>query len=375
MDDSLISCRQEGRAACRILYIVGQLAPGGAERQLCYLLQAIDRRRYRPAVFVWNYCSDDALVSFVRSLDIPILWPNVIGRFLKLQFLRRIVKGLKPEVVHSYSFFTNFAASYATLGTSAVPVGSIRQDFVTERRVTGAILGRLSAHWPAAQIANSLNAKRSTESFPWFSRPGSIQVVRNGLDLTRFKCQPIPAQTASLLAAGRLYPEKRWDRLLACIAALASRGLRFSVNLAGDGPLRAKLESDAMPLVARGLIRFLGVRHDIPELLARSTFLIHTADAEGCPNIVMEAMASGRAVVATDSGDVPYLVDDGRTGFVVRRGDNVAPVERMAKLITDHNLCRLMGQAGRAKAEREFGLDRLASETQAAYRAAGWTDS
>lgn len=85
-------------------------------------------------------------------------------------------------------------------------------------------------------------------------------------------------------------------------------------------------------------------------------------------------MAAGRAVVATDAGDVPSIVDD-RTGFVVRRGDDARLIERLATLITNRELCRQMGEAARAKAEREFGLDRLVSETLAAYRAAGWRDS
>jgi glycosyltransferase involved in cell wall biosynthesis len=88
----------------------------------------------------------------------------------------------------------------------------------------------------------------------------------------------------------------------------------------------------------------------------------------------MEAMACGRAVVATDAGDVPELVEDGKTGFVVNRGDDAMLTDCMAALITNHALCRRMGEAGRAKAEREFGLDRLVSETLAAYRSMGWKD-
>ena len=200
----------------------------------------------------------------------------------------------------------------------------------------------------------------------------NIHVVRNGLDLNRFQTQPIPADRVSLLAVGRLYPGKRWDKLLRCISTLASRGLRFTVNLAGDGPLRAELEAEAKPLVMRGLLKFLGFRQDIPELLARSTFLVHTADAEGCPNVIMEAMATGRAVVATDSGDVPYLVEHGKTGLVVSRRDDSALVEAVERLIVDPVLCEKMGKAGRARSEQEFGLDRLVSETLNAYCVAGW---
>jgi glycosyltransferase involved in cell wall biosynthesis len=101
---------------------------------------------------------------------------------------------------------------------------------------------------------------------------------------------------------------------------------------------------------------------------------VHTSDSEGCPNVVMEAMACGRAVVATDAGDVPTLVEDGKTGFVVPRGDEATLLARLVTLMTDHDLCRRMGEAGRAKAEQQFGLDRLVSETLAAYRAMGWID-
>jgi len=88
----------------------------------------------------------------------------------------------------------------------------------------------------------------------------------------------------------------------------------------------------------------------------------------------MEAMACGRAVVATDAGDIPYLVDDGETGFVVPQEDEGAFAHRIRSLVEDQGLCHQMGAAGRVKAEQTFGLDRLRSETFATYRAEGWED-
>jgi glycosyltransferase involved in cell wall biosynthesis len=153
---------------------------------------------------------------------------------------------------------------------------------------------------------------------------------------------------------------------------LKQSGFNYLIQIAGDGRLRGMLDQQARDLGIADCIEFLGYTEDIPGLLANARFLVHTSDSEGCPNVVMEAMACGRAVIATDAGDVPSLVEEGKTGFVVPRGDEPALLTRMVALMTDYELCRRMGEAGRAKAEQQFGLDRFVSETLAAYRAMGW---
>jgi glycosyltransferase involved in cell wall biosynthesis len=361
---------------CRLFYVVGQLRTGGLERQLFYLLQAMDRERYQPAVAVWSCAENETYVAQIRNLGVPLyLFPRTFSAATKLARFRQLVGRLVPEVVHSYSFYTNIAAWWATLGLTTIPIGSIRNNFLRDRQDSGKILGRLSARWPASQICNSAAAEKIVEDSVGPFKPAQLRTVLNGLDMNRFKPNPILPPKPTLLALGRLDPEKRWDRLLKAMASVATRKLEFSVRHAGEGALLPELAAQAGYLGVDKLINFLGLRHDIAELLADSSFLIHTADEEGCPNVVMEAMACGRAVIATDAGDVPSLVEDGKTGFVIRRGDDAMLVERMATLIIDHDLCRRMGEAGRAKAEREFGLDRLVSDTLAAYRAAGWKDA
>jgi glycosyltransferase involved in cell wall biosynthesis len=334
----------------------------------------MDRQRYNPVVAVWNYSDEDHYVHEMETLSVPVLClgTNLSGMG-KLVAFRRIVSQLKPEVVHSYSFYTNIAAWWATLGSTTLPIGSIRSNFRFDLEISGKILGRACARWPHIQICNNAAAKKRAESCATPFKPNHMYVVRNGLDLNRFRPRPSP-QNVSVLAIGSLYQTKRWDRLIKIISLLSIRGARYQVRHVGDGPLRGELEELAKRLGVEGLIRFLGPRNDIPELLADSSFLVHTAENEGCPNVIMEAMACGRAVVAMDAGDIPYLVDDGKTGFVVLRGDEKRFADRVFQLISDVDLCRRMGLAARAKAEREFNLERLFSETLAVYRAAGWTE-
>jgi glycosyltransferase involved in cell wall biosynthesis len=362
---------------CRLLYVVGQLRPGGLERQLYYLLQAMDRKRYRPELVVWNVRENNVYAPQIGALGVPLHFfsPEFSGA-AKLRAFRRLVRELKPEVVHSYSFYTNFVAHWATVGTRAVALGSIRSDFTFDKQPNGPWLSRLSSRWPRHHICNNSLAAKAVQCSRSLFVPEQVYVVRNGLDLERFQSVPlITAGPVRIVGVGSLVPVKRWDRLLMSTLELKQRGLDCLVQIAGDGSLRGSLQQRAQDLGLANRIEFIGYTDDIPSLLSDATFLVLTSDNEGCPNVVMEAMACGRAVVATDVGDIPYLVEDGKTGFVVPRGDDMALVGRMATLITNIDLCRRMGESGRVKAEREFGLNRLLAETLTAYRVSGWKET
>lgn len=358
--------------SCRLLYIVGQLGAGGLERQLCYFLKAMERKRYRPAVVVWNFSETDVYLARMRELDVPVYcFPNRSSPAVKLQEVRRLVRQLEPEVVHSYSFYTNFAAFWGALGRPAIAMGSVRGDLRQDKKCCGVWLGSLSACWPSDQICNSFSAAEMARRLRKPFVPRRLYVVRNGLDLEQFRVLP-PSGKACIVGIGSLLPIKRWDRVLEAAKSLKRRHFDFMVRIAGDGPLLEPLKQQAQVLAVDDCVEFVGHKSDVPGFLGNSMFLVHTSDTEGCPNVVMEAMACGRAVVATDAGDVSRLVEDGETGFVVRRGDAATLVARMGTLLSDPDLCRRMGEAARAKAEREFRLDRLVAETFMAYRAAGW---
>ncbi|QPD03621.1 MAG: hypothetical protein Nkreftii_001395 [Candidatus Nitrospira kreftii] len=374
MSDVFMAGNHHKQIECRLLYLVGQLSLGGLERQLVYLIQSMDRRRYKPVVVVWGNSPDDHYAGDLYALDVPVI--RVGGNptcLAKLRVLCSLVSMVRPEVIHSYTFYTNIAAWWAARGTGAIPIGSVRSNFILDRRQSGKVLWRLCARWPSAQIFNSFTGERNAKDVTVLFRALRRYVIHNGIDLNQFSLRPHP-ERGYILAVGSMFAGKRWDRLIRAATLLASKGLHFEVLHVGSGPLREELEMMVRNLHMEHLFRFLGARRDVPDLLAGAIFLVHTSEEEGCPNVIMEAMACGRAVVATDAGDTPYLVEDGKTGYVVPRGDEITLAERIASLLEDRELCRRMGDAGRIKAEQAFGLDRLRVETFAAYRAEGWED-
>jgi glycosyltransferase involved in cell wall biosynthesis len=362
---------------CRFLYLVGQLGLGGLERQLYLLLGNMDRARYKPGVVVWNFNLNDKYYQNLEALKIPIIgFPPTWSPLSKLRAVRSLVQQVAPEVIHSYGFHTNFASHYAAWRSSAVAIGSIRGNFAIAKQGGGILRGALNARWPASHISNSQasadEANRAADPF----KPKRVFVVRNGLDLKQFACvENIPQKRSYVAAVGSLLPVKRWDRLLRVIQRVKiATSNNVYLRIAGDGPLRSMLENLTTDLGISGNVEFQGAIHDIPAFLKGAKFLVHTSESEGCPNAVIEAMACGLPVVAMEAGDISYLTEDGRTGFVVPQGDETALEERVIELLGNTELCLRMGLAAREKATREFTLDRLVLETLAAYRASGWED-
>jgi len=360
----------------RLLYLVGQLGPGGRERQLWYLLSALDRARYRPAAAVWSYRADEVYALRIAALGVPVfpVASPAASPLAKLASLRRLVREQRPEVLHVQSFFLNAPGWLATRGTRTLAIGTVASDFDADRRLAGPALGRLCAALPRFQIFNNRNAIETARRTRSPFAPGRARLVRNAVDLAAFQACPAPASgRAEILAVGTLYAYKRWDRLVAAAERLARRGLDFRVTLVGEGPARADLAAQVARLGLGERFRLVGYRDDVAELLAGASLLAHTADFEGCPNVVLEAMAAGRAVVASAVGDIPLLIEDGVHGFVVPKDDVDALADRLARLIADRALCREMGARARARAERDLSIGRLVEETLAAYREAGWS--
>ena len=166
------------------LYLIGQLRAGGSERQLFYLLQYMDRERYRPAVAVWNFSEEDTYVKEIQALNVPV-YRLADAQFsaANLSAFRSLVREVNPQIVHSYSFFTNIAVWWGTVGTKAIALGSLRGEFSQTQQDCGFWLGKLSARWPEIQVFNNVAAAEAVRSDRGIFAPQRQIVVRNGIDL------------------------------------------------------------------------------------------------------------------------------------------------------------------------------------------------
>jgi glycosyltransferase involved in cell wall biosynthesis len=173
-----------------------------------------------------------------------------------------------------------------------------------------------------------------------------------------------------LASIGNLIPLKNHSLAIRMVHQLRQRMQRdVQLLIAGDGPDREKLERLVAELRLGDAVRILGLRRDVPRLLAATDIFVMFSLAEGLPFAAMEAMTAGLPCVTSDRGGIPEAVMDGRTGFVRPLEDEAAIYDALACLVQDPERRRQMGAEARRYAVRQFSPVRLADEYEALYRA------
>ena len=157
--------------------------------------------------------------------------------------------------------------------------------------------------------------------------------------------------------------------LLEAARRLKMQGCRIQYRLAGDGSLRQSLEKDAIQLGLRDDVQFCGFVSDIPTFLSQVDIFALPSLFEGLGVSVLEAMAAGKAVIASRVGGLAETVLDGVTGLLVMPGDAEGLAAAIARLAGDRSLSLEMGRRGRTRLQEHFTLTQMASKNEAYYYA------
>jgi glycosyltransferase involved in cell wall biosynthesis len=190
-----------------------------------------------------------------------------------------------------------------------------------------------------------------------------LHIVHCGVSPEKYGARPREAFGKHVLFVGRLDPVKGVTILLEAFAEARRSHPDAKLTVVGDGPARAALETQTKMLGVSEATTFLGYcsQSDVANLLQRADCLVLPSFAEGVPVVLMEAMASGKPVIATQVGGVAELVQDGASGFLVPPGDVKALTSKLLTLFSDQDLCHRMGEIGRQKVMIEFNVRREAA--------------
>jgi glycosyltransferase involved in cell wall biosynthesis len=198
---------------------------------------------------------------------------------------------------------------------------------------------------------------------------GRLHVIRNGIDLEAFSFAEnvAPKRLRNAIHVARLDPVKDQATLLRAIRIVVDAEPGFRLTIVGDGPERRRLVQLSNELRLEDNVSFLGFRDDVHELLSSAGLFVLSSLVEGISLTLLEAMAVGLAVVATDVGGNREVVVHGETGLLVPARSPEQLAEGMLTLVRSPQMMHTMGRAARKRVEQEFDLRQVVSRYEALY--------
>lgn len=358
----------------RILHIINSLRAGGKERQLIELLKGLQASPGCRTELV--ILSDWIEYPEFERLGIPT---HILVRRSRRDLaifggLHGVIRRFRPQIVHSWnSMCSVYAAPLARL-TGAAFVNGVVRDAPGNAGFGHADWLRIRLTLPFSDIVlgNSL-AGLEAYRIP----RGKGHCIHNGFDMSRVADLAPAAAVRTRLGIATPHivgmvaafaPRKDWDGFFEMARRISQQRDDVTFLAVGDGELledfSRKLEALPDPK-----IRILGRRTDVEDIVGTfSAGVLASRMGEGTPNVVMEYMALGKPVVATDIGGTRELVQQDGTGYLVAPDDVDALTANVLKLLDNGRLARAFGDAGRRRIETDFSLARMTQDHERLYR-------
>jgi glycosyltransferase involved in cell wall biosynthesis len=363
----------------QIALVITELDSGGAEQSFVELATRLDRARYTPRVM--------SLAPYRRRGELTPLAERLLAAGIDVQtcdaqhwletpsVLRQLSRWLRsqsPGVLQTFLLHANVLGALAARRASVpVVVGGIR---VAERRGSARnLVTRLGSRWTDQFVCVSQSVANFAAEHEKIPRD-KLTVIHNGVDWQRFAhAQPIDrdhlfvSNSGPVVAwIGRLDPQKDPLWLIERIPALLRHAPGAQFLLVGQGPLEGACHQRIRELNLAAHCRLLGFRRDIPELLRAVDLVVSTSRWEGLPNVLLESMAAGRPVVASDVEGVRELLGELSSAQIYPAQDADPFVSRAARFLTDPAHAAHYAAANQKRAA-QFDWQHMVEQYQALY--------
>jgi glycosyltransferase involved in cell wall biosynthesis len=384
----------------RIIYLVGSLDVGGAERQLVELVKGLDKTQFEPVVFTLGTPDANVLAPELEALGIavkplglvrrgapiwhPLAWWNVGNNLLRLFSLGRIFKAERAQIFHGYLFWAYVFGGRAAHAAGVPVIITSRRSLSSGKTTTWGRhhqwledrVNRITDH----VVTNSKAVHDDTIEQEGTPRD-QISIIYNGVFQAHEALSEDERNTALaqwkrapdellIVIVANLIRYKGHRYLLDAIATLKERTAQpfRLIMIGGDGNARAELDEQVRALNVQDVAIFAGSIPRAQRLLPIFDLSILASLEEGFSNTVLESMAAGLPMVATAVGGNPEAVVEGETGFLTPGKGAGALADRIQQLLEDPALRRRMGQVGQARVRQEFSVDTMVQKTESLYR-------
>jgi glycosyltransferase involved in cell wall biosynthesis len=363
--------------------LAGSAAYGGGERYLELLFDRLDRARYRtllicpePGPFVRRMKERGVETHLIHLA--PLFNPIALWRLTRL-LAREQVTILQTHGARA-NFYGRIAGRLAGVPVIISTVHNSLKDYEVRslRRMLYSFLLRLTLPLVHRIICVSdANRRDLIDECP--AAEARTQTVYNGVDPSAFPLEPDRqkvrqelgiTQGPLLVMIARLTEQKGHRYLLQAFPELLNTWPQLCCVFVGDGELREQLHRLAVELAVEGSCRFVGVREDIADILAAADVVVLPSLSEGFPFVLLEALAMGCPIVASQVNGIPEMIENHKTGLLVPARDPQALAAAIQEVLSDPAAGSKMGAEGRAVVYERFTVDHMVANTTAIFEAA-----
>jgi len=365
-----------------VLFTITDLARDGAQHQLLELVKGLDKNRFSPIVLTLHHGGPmDEEFRAVPGLQVMSLERKGKYDFLRLLEVSRILRSVKVDVVQPFLTPATFFGLLPALWCGT-PVRIVTERAGRGNKSTGLgyrfylkiedFLSRF-CDWaiPNSQAGGDYLVQRGIN-------PSKVRVIYNGVNFSRLTPNresveqvrqglglPPSGKVVGMMA--RLFPVKNHVMFLHAAALINKTIPETRFVLLGDGPLRGHLEALREELGLGSKVIFFGAQGDVGTYISVFDVAVLTSDTEGCSNSLLEAMALGKPVVATNVGGNREIIHHGETGLLVPRGDAQAFAEAVLRLIKNPDMAQTIGQKAREMVVARFDPMTMVRQYESLY--------
>lgn len=357
------------------MHLIQGLDVGGLEYMVVALLNRLDRKEFLPSVCCFDtlgglqekLSKDTKIVLLKRKPGVDFRYPFKLASLLKKNSI---------DILHlhnSTAFFYGVLAGKIA-GLNRIIYTEHARDVAPNIKVR--IMDKILSHMTYRIVVVAEFLKRNLVQREWMD-PANITVIYNGIDgdkFTRdydreevFRELTISPQSKIIGIVARLDPIKNHQCLIRAMKTVLDNYQDAVLLVIGDGPLRHELEELVAAEKLGKNILFLGTRNDIPRLLSVLDIFVLCSLSEGLPLTILEAMAAGKPIVATDVGGIPEVIQEGIEGIIIPSDNENRLAEVIIDLLRDEKKRLDMGERARRKFMEKFTIETMVQRYEALY--------